>query len=224
MTRRSSTIGLSLLCALASCAFVVQSASAAKAVNTTAFTCVKNGGNLDFKDPHCNEQVTAGTGEYGHELIKVGETTEIEASNTSKVEFSGGAFGASIIGTCNKARTLGELHNIDQSGKHTVTGESFTEITDCSVQKPAKCDVQEPLVVGTEFEGVEGLGPEKDQMGGEVRPIGGGETFVTIKFVNLGAEKCALNGKSSGVGGSTVGTGAIPPTEKFSGEANFTIQ
>ena len=82
MIGRRATVGLSLLCALAFCAFAAQSASAAKAVNTTAFTCVE-GATKDFSDAHCDTKVTAGTGQYGHVVIPQGTTTEVVGENTT---------------------------------------------------------------------------------------------------------------------------------------------
>jgi hypothetical protein len=229
MIGRRTAVGLSLLCALAFSALATQSASAAKAVNTTAFTCVKGGGFKDFKDPHCNTFAGVEKGEYGHISIKAGETTKIEATNTEIVGFSSSLGGVKVGGFCNKATTEGNLHNIEsESKKHTVTGELSTKISECTVTKPAKCIVKEPLVVETTFEGVEGLGPEKNQMGAELKAKNGEGAFVTIEFKNKGAEACALNGKSfvvqsiGGAGSGTVGTGSPPPTEKFTGEANFT--
>jgi hypothetical protein len=74
-----TTICFSLVSALMFCALAAQGASAAEAKNTTAVTCVKNGGLLDFKDAHCDETVEPGTGEFGHvELTNTVEgTTEI---------------------------------------------------------------------------------------------------------------------------------------------------
>jgi hypothetical protein len=228
MIGRRTAVGLSLFCALAISSFATQNASATQAVNTTALTCVKGGGLQDFKDAHCNNLAEKGKGEYGHEPIKANITTEIEATNTENVNFSSSFAGVKVGGVCKKATTSGNLHNMDSEGKHTVTGELSTQISECTVEKPTKCVIQEPLVVETTFVGVEGLGPEKNQMGAELKAKNGGGAFVTIEFKNKGAESCALNGKSfvvqsiGGGSGGTVGTGAPPPTEKFTGEANFT--
>jgi hypothetical protein len=230
MIGRRAVIGLSLLSALLVCAFAAQSASAAKSANTTAVTCVKGEGKLDFKDAHCDEKVAVpGTGEYGHVDIaptkgKPEETTKITFDNTTTggvtddAVLKGTAFGTNTEITCKKVHGEGGLHNVEtESKKHTVTGTVTVKYTDCSVQKPAKCDVKEPIEFNAEFEGVDGLGPEKDTMGVEFKPDGGGTKFVSITYINLGAEKCALNEKTVSVDGTAIATGTPNPKEKHSG-------
>lgn len=222
MIGRRTAVGLSLLCALLFSAIVVQSASAAKAVNTTAFTCVEKGGNTDFEDAHCDKKVPAGTGKFGHVAIKNDETTEITIDNsvTGGAEdpwvLAGKAFGAATEVTCNKVHGTGQLHNVETTGKHTLTGEVTIVLTGCSVQKPSKCDVKEPIEVKTTFEGVEGLGPEGKGMGLEFKPKEGSLLF-SLNYINNGAESCALNGKSVKVEGSVLAKGAPGPTAQHSG-------
>ena len=85
MIRRRSIVGLSLLSVLAFCAFAAQGASAAweTATNTTAWTCVENGGSKDFKDADCSEATTAGSGKFGHVAIPNASKTSIESSSSS---------------------------------------------------------------------------------------------------------------------------------------------
>src|SRR5689334_16146452 len=80
MARRSA-VGLSLICALVFCALSAQSASAAEGKNTTAFECVKGGGAKDFSDAHCDNNVGAGKGEYGHVVLTLNEKVSISISN-----------------------------------------------------------------------------------------------------------------------------------------------
>ena len=226
MIGRKTTVGLSLLCALLFSAIAVQSASAAKAVNTTAVTCVENGGKKDFKDAHCDEKVVEGTGKFGHEAIANDTTTEIGVTNTltggatDPAVLKGKAFGAAAEITCNKVASEAKksfIHNVESpEKKHTVTGTVVVNYTDCSVQKPAKCDVKEPIQVKAEFEGVEGLESadktKKETMGVQFKAKGA-EAFAKIEFVNLGAEKCSLDKKTVSVEGSAIGTGTPEPSK-----------
>lgn len=219
MIRRRTTTGLSLLCALAFCAFAAQSASAAKAVNTTAFTCVKDGGNLDFSDAHCDSKVTQGTGSYGHVAIQPGTTLDVIGDNTttagatSPAVLKGKAFGTAVEISCATVTGEGTLHNIHDStgSQHTVTGTATSKISKCTVLKPAKCVIAEPIEVAAELEGVEGIGAEKNTMGIEAKPDGGGKVFLSITFKNKGAEKCGLNEKTLSVEGTAIGTGSVDP-------------
>ena len=219
MIGRRTTVGLSLLCALLFSAIAVQSASAVKAVNTTAVTCVENAGLKDFKDAHCDEKVTAGTGKFGHEAIKNDETTEIEATNTTNAVLKGKAFGAASEITCTKVASEAKkafFHNIEHAAtkQHTVTGTLISSFTECSVQKPLKCDVKEPIVVEAEGEAVEGLesGGKKETMGFQVKAKAG-KPFAAITYINNGAEKCALKGKTVNVTGSAIATGTPEPSK-----------
>ena len=223
MIGHRTAVGLSLLCALIFSAFAVQSASAAKAVNTTAFTCVVAGGNDDFMDPHCDAKVTAGTGNYGHVAISPPLTTEITVDNsttggTDPAVLEGKAFGAATQITCKKVHGEGTIQNTEHfaTKQHTVDGTITIKYTECSVQKPLKCDVKEPLeVFKAKFEGVEGLGPEGKGMGVEVGP-NESKNLTQITYINNGAELCALNGKTVNVEGSAISTG-IEPAAKHSG-------
>ena len=219
MIGRKTTVGLSLLCALLFSAIAVQSASAAKAINTTAFTCVENAGAKDFKDAHCDEKVAEGTGKFGHVAIKNDETTEIDVTNTTNAVLKGKAFGAASEITCTKVASEAKksfIHNVEHAAtkQHTVTGTVIVRYTECSVQKPLKCDVKEPIVVEAEFEGVEGLesGGKKDTMGVQFKAKAG-KPFAAITYVNNGAEACALNGKTVNVTGSAIGTGTPEPSK-----------
>lgn len=224
MIGRRTAVGLSLLCALLFSAIAVQSASAVPSTKTTAFTCVKGGGGLDFSDAHCDKKVAGGTGEYGHEPIKNNETTDITVDNSttgggkSPAVLKGKAFGAATEISCETVHGEGTIHNTEPSAeKHTVTGTITVLYKDCTVLKPAKCSVTEPIEVKAEFHGVEGLGPNKDTMGVEFFPHGGGSTFVSIQYTNKGAESCALNGKTLPVEGTAIATGTPNPKEKHSG-------
>lgn len=220
MIGRGTTVGLSLLCALFFSAIVVQSASAAKAVNTTAVTCAKTfSGGQGFSDPHCDKTVFSGA-EYEHKAIPADTTTEIETDNTltggatDPAVLAGKSFGVATEITCNKVSGTGTLHNTESEGKfHTVTTTLTTKYTECSVQKPLKCDVKEPIEFTANVEGFE----EGENMGINFKPAVG-ETFVAISYINNGAESCVLNGKAINLTGSAVATSAgTAPNAKHSG-------
>ena len=235
MIGRKAAVGLSLLCALLLCAFAAQTASAAKAINTTAFTCIaKEKG--DFEDEHCDKKVTLGTGKFGHVPItaKNGETTKVTVTNEKTANkttepssqlLKGSLAGATVEITCKKAHGTGELHNIEHAAtkEHTVTGIVLIEYTGCEAKKPAKCTVKEPIEVKAAGEGVEGLGAGKNEMGAEYKPEGGGKTFTTI--TPSGAE-CALKETPLEVQGTAIATGGTATqTEKHGGATSvFTTE
>jgi hypothetical protein len=162
MFKRKFVLGLALLSALAMCAIGAQGASAAweTAKHTTAFTCVKGGGSLDFAkgDSHCSgAQVTPGTGEYGHVTIAAGTKTTVETSN----ETTGGArepsiltgslFGVALKITCNKTENgLNEsyLENVLTGTDHDVVGTMSIKFRECTVTgNGATCKVKEPIAM-----------------------------------------------------------------------------
>lgn len=224
MIGRRATAGLSLLCALAFCAVAVQSASAevgTKAVNTTAVTCVEGKGESDFKDPHCDEKVEPGTGKFGHVGVTAGETKSINAVNTSTISLKGMIGGVLTELTCLKMATTTEksfVHNIETEKKHTLTGNGTALFTECEVKKPAGCRVKEPITAAADFEGVEGLGAGKNEMGVEFKGAGGG-AIAELVFENKGAEKCGIanGGKAYVAKGSAIGTSQESQTNKHTG-------
>ncbi|MGB7685469.1 MAG: hypothetical protein WBL45_06755 [Solirubrobacterales bacterium] len=226
MIGRRSTIGLSLLCALAFCAFAAQSASAVHAKNTTAFTCIWAGpGNGEFADPHCDEKVGLGNGPYHHKEIPPlpVETTELEVTNetteeaTEPLKLNSVVAGVGMEVLCKKAASAAKttyLHNVDIEGNHTVTGTILINVTECEVKKPTNCKIKEPIVITATFEGVEGLGKGKDERGLEFKGEGKEGEFATLNF---SGEKCAFAGKAFPIQGSAIGTGQPGPKEEWSG-------
>jgi hypothetical protein len=236
MNGRRTAVGLSLLCALAFCAFAAQSASAqigTKAKNTTAFTCVKGGGLRDFKDAHCDEFVGAEKGEFGHVAIPLNETTELEVTNSetanktteaASITIKTNLAGVSVEITCKTATTNGAaeksfIHNVESEPKvHTATGTLAILLKDCEVKKPAKCSVKEPIEMKALFEGVEGLGPNKDTHGVEFKGDPDAQApLLSITLQNNGPEPCALAGKTVGIFGTMIATGTPSPKDKHSG-------
>lgn len=220
-----ATVGLSLLFTLAFCAFDAVGASAAPAKNTTAFTCVPEGGEKDFSDAHCDKKVTAGEGKFGHVVIPLNETTEITVTNAKtknataessptifKFPFGGG----NVEVSCKTVHGVGTIHNVEPVFKeHKVTGTLTIKATECKVEKPANCKVKEPIEFKTEFEGVEELGMEKDTHGIEFRKhFEAAAPFIGITFE--GAE-CGLKGKTAPIEGTMIATGGPNPKERQSG-------
>lgn len=226
MIGRRITVGVSLLCTLLFSATAVQSASAVKAVNTTAVTCVENGGSKDFKDAHCDEKVAAGTGKFGHVAIEAGKTTTVVVTNektkngtteTTPTTFKGTAFGAKLEGSCQTVTGEGTFKNEEpEPGVHTGSGTGSIKATNCKVDKPTKCTVKEPLVIPGIGSPVEGLGAGKNEMGAELKPAEG-EIFSSVTLENKGEEKCSLAGKPLEVKGTAIATSALAPTEVHSG-------
>jgi hypothetical protein len=224
MKGRRAVLGLSLLPALVFCVFAAQSASAAPAKNTTAFTCVQNGGLKDFLDQHCDNKVGPGLGPFGHLPIALNQTTEITVTNAKTqnetLEAAPTTFkfifeGKPVEVSCKTVHGVGTLHNVEpQLAEHRVTGTLTIKVTECKV-KPMKCIVKEPIEFKTEFEGVEGLGPEGNTHGIEYRPhVESGGALVTLAFE--GAE-CFLKGKVIAIKGTMIATGGPAPNEKHSG-------
>lgn len=221
MVGRKAVAGLSLLSALLFCAFAVQSASAAVAVNTTAFTCTSTAKVLDFSDAHCDNKV-APPSKFGHTEIAPKTKTAFTVTNAETLNetkeatsqtLKGELFGTKLEITCKTVHGTGTLENTEKEKQHNVEGEGTVKFTNCEVKKPAKCTVKEPIEFTSKAVGVEGLGAGKNEMGLEFKPAAG-EIFVSI--ILEGAE-CALKGKPLEVKGSAIGTGKPAPTEKHAG-------
>jgi hypothetical protein len=209
MIGRRAVIGLALLGALILSAFAAPSASAASATNTTAYTCVEGAGK-DFSGFTCNINVTPGTGSFGHAAIKAGETTETDIE-IFFTRIKGELGGVKLEITCSFVDQGSSLTNTEPSAKaHNVSGSATLKIVFCTVMKPAKCTVKEPVVTELIFEGVEGLGVGKNEMGLEFKPKKG-TTFFSL---TLEGKECALKGIPLEVKGTAIATGELFPTEK----------
>jgi hypothetical protein len=225
MIRRGATMGLALLCAFAFCAFAAQSAIAqvgTKATNTTAVTCVKvTPGTGDFEDEHCDKLHSTDEGNYVHEEVAKDTTTELEVSQESASKISGTVAGVATEITCNIVVSLPEksfIHNVETEGKHTVTGSVQIEFAECTVVKPSKCVIKEPIVLTAGYQAVEGLN-KKAEMGVEFVGTGESKILTETTFANKGEEKCALlnGGKAFIVKGSMIATGKVAQGNKQTG-------
>ena len=215
MIGRRALISFSLLTALLFWASPVQSASASVSTNTTAVTCVPEGGFgwEDFIDGHCNTKTTPGEGSYVHETIAQNTTTEVSAINTQAAVLKGKIGLTSMEISCGFTKSNSKsslIHNVQVEGKHTLTGTDKTQFTSCVVVKPAKCTVKEPIESSASVVGVEKLGAFENEMGVELKGTGKEETLAEISF--LGAE-CALKGQTFNVKGSVIGTSG--PTSRI---------
>jgi hypothetical protein len=140
MSRRRAVVGLSVLCALVFSAFAVSSASAA----TTAGECTSATGNTkDFKDAHCDESVTAGTGAFGHILFAAGTTTNVTATNdttgtTDPFVLEGKVAGVVIKISCASVSATGTVTN--NAGGTVSFGNATTSFTNCTQKAPVACE------------------------------------------------------------------------------------
>lgn len=159
MIGRRAAIGLSLVCALAFCAFAAQSASAK---GITAFTCAKSEKG-SFDDAHCNKGNAKGT--FGHTELKEGTAVTISNKNTANATTDHtmaighliGFDGEKVTNTCTKAHGTGVIANTThENGKEEkvmgVTGEINTFFTDCVVsgdlaKKDPSCKIKGGTVI-----------------------------------------------------------------------------
>jgi hypothetical protein len=215
---------LALLSALVVSAIAAPSAFAVTAKNTTAFTCVKvaKAKTGDFEDAHCDVTSKEKTGEFTHELILPNVTTNVvltnEKTKNATTESTPAILKTTIFGvqteiTCKKANGEGTFTNEETEPKvHTGKGSGSTKMTECTVAKPSKCTVKEPIEIKLVGVPVEKLGAKENEMGGELKPAVG-ETIVEV--VLQGAE-CAVKATYK-VNGTVIATGTPSPTEKHSG-------
>ena len=223
MIGRRAVLGISLLSTLLFCAFAAQSASAAKATNTTMVTCVKEpNGKGHFEDAHCDKKHPTHEGEWTHSIpVELGVSTEVAATNcgvTNSTKDCEPALLKSKIGltaveiTCNTTETEPKtslVHNAQTGTEHKITGTVRTLFKTCTVNKPLKCTAKEPIEANSTVEAVEKLGVAENEMGIEFKGSGAEETFAEITFEG---SECSLKNKTFKAKGSVVGTSG-PTTE-----------
>lgn len=214
MTGRKTVIGMALVCALALCALAASNAAAS---GTTAFTCAENGGEKDFSDAHCDKQVKAGEGKFGHVSIAVGTTQEITVSNektaseTTAAEptvLTGTLAGIAVEVVCNSVTGTGTLKNEEVAGAMQAAGNVTMEHSKCTVAKPPTCSVAEPIVYKNHFKTYQ----NGTEMGVEYKPENEVE-FGSFVLKNNGAQTCLCKGTYK-IEGSYEGTAAGSPTGK----------
>lgn len=188
MTAQRAFAGLGLLCALIFCAIAAPSASAQ---GTTAFTCEKGGGALDFSDAHCDNKVTAGTGTFGHVIIAENLGTPIVTTNEKTKNATTNPTPVILKGKeteieCTKFAGTAAATNIVDANKvmQNEGTKVVIELSGCTVKAPVNCKVKEPVkFTGTHLT-TETL--EKTEMAIEYKPAG--EHFMALEFEGAGCE------------------------------------
>jgi len=235
MIGRRAAIGLSLLCALALCAFAAPSASALQ--GTTAFTCkpeVEPGEKTKgFLDEHCTKTAEGAKVKFIHAAIAEEVFTKLSVTNNetttknvtskfkAKVEkklfeaeataFTGCAEGSSVT---NKL----------VGGKMKTDGTACGEFTGVKVTQPEKCSVPKNAIAleGSIWTGVALENPitKKDVMWLEFVPEAG---LPLAEFEITGAE-CPLKGKKVQVTGSAATEELIPASPLDGATVKFTTK
>jgi hypothetical protein len=218
--RRAITV-LAFLCALVFSLFASQSAFA-EIPETTAFECTKSAATRDFSDAHCDITTTPQSN-FGHTKLSNTVETAVTATNektanmtlsSTPATLEGEAAGMKVKITCTKLSGSGKLINEEPSaGVMRVKGTGSGEATDCTVEKPLKCTVAEPIVGGGSAVSLTNLGAGKNEMGAESSPPAGQKVYAVIEFLNKGAEVCAFNKSKFNIEGSGVGTSPIGSDE-----------
>lgn len=227
MVKHRAAIGLSLLSALVFCAFAAQSASAAVAKNTTAFTCIPEpNGKGDFEDAHCDKTHPKKEGKFTHSLITNAKTlvdssnqkVTNETKNSEPAVFKGTVFTLPFQIECSEVTATSELSNEEPAAKeHKIKfAKNVYNFSKCTASKPAKCTApKEPIIGEASGEGVEGLeGPkgEANAMGIEFKGSKAEEGFVEITFPKASNPECPIAEKPFVISGSMIATSG-PTTE-----------
>lgn len=221
MAGRRTVVGLSLLIALVSSAVAAQSASAV--LGTTAFECVEVELKLgDHNDPHCSEY--SGLGDYAHKPIEENKKLGVIVNNQKTGDSTKAAVSANFTGKAGKVDVKISCTVVEgkaiatnvPSGIDKVLANEGTYLMDfsgCTVSEPAKCKVEEPIEADGPFTTRVGLGPEKNTMSVEFKPlVVGGKTLPFIEITFEGAE-CSLKGITANVDGTALATGAAGDDE-----------
>jgi hypothetical protein len=210
MIGRRSVIGLSLLCALAVCAFAASGASAAGGL--TLVTCKSGGTTKDFSRAHCasGDKVALGTGTFSHFKVEKGVPTTITGSNAATknetkeaipAELEGVVAGVILKISCPTVSSTGTTENTEPTAEnHKIVGSNVViSYTGCTVPTPSaqECKVNAGTIktVSLKSESVE------DNL--NFTPTTG-TTFTTITLE--GCKTAALNGAKTVTGSVT----AIP--------------
>jgi hypothetical protein len=208
MIGRKALTGLSLLCALAFCAFAAPSAFAVTS-GTTAVTCVptpETGGTNDYGDAHCDG--TKSLGGFGHKALAGNPTKEVEGPSLESAVLTTTAGGLETEIVCSTSSATFTVENSLVGEVHKVTVKELNKITyeSCTVPKPAgqECKVKSK---GEEKAGMISTNALKGEsvepsMGIEFKPVEG-TTFTTL--VLEGCKTAGLN-KEYAVTGTVTST------------------
>ncbi|HEX6666851.1 MAG TPA: hypothetical protein VF081_09680 [Solirubrobacterales bacterium] len=148
MNKHRTIAGLCMLCALLVSAFAAQSAVAIS--GTTAFTCVKGGGDKSLRGEHC---LTTGEAakEYGHVAIAQDKQTEMIATNSqtanntassSLIRLKSTIGGVPVEFTAAGITGVGWLENkVAANGEHYTHSKGTITFTGVEVKSPSGCQV-----------------------------------------------------------------------------------
>jgi hypothetical protein len=217
MIRLRTAVGFSLLCACVFCAFAAPSASAK---GTTAFTCVKGGGALDFTDAHCDNEVTPGSGSFGHvslgtepKVIEVTNAgTKSATTESTPLVLNATITGAPIEISCAKVNGSATITNKEIGGVMQNEGREISmNISECVFLKPAQCSLKAgELKLATKVTSLTVENIKGTEMGVKFEP----EKFAGVLFeAEIEGAECPFKGKVAQVVGSTTATGPRPSTE-----------
>jgi len=244
MIGRKAVVGLSLLCALCFCAFAASSASAK---GTTAGECKSASGSKDFKDAHCDEEVAAGTGSFGHVLFEKGSAvkyTGVNDTTGTKTPWmlEGKLAGVVVTVECTEVTSAGSVTNEEVGGVMKLKfGDIKVTATGCTVPTQPACTVEVPVFetgvtdpMNLKKEAVEKTGPTGEiikahaevagstEMGLKFAPTEG-TTFVTLVFSGVGCP-AALKGNKPVQGfayGTSKGRGSTEATSSSGATLTF---
>ena len=174
------------------------------------------GGSEDFADAHCDEYVGEGAGQYGHELIPLSETAEVEVEGTSAFTLHSAPAGLNVTVTASAVSGTGWIENTavetEEATDHRVTGHVSLELSGFTAEGTIKkCDVHEPVEVTADLESAED--PASGTMGVKFSESEEGESGA---FTQITLEGCALAGTYP-LNGNMVATGAATEGLKGSG-------
>ncbi len=216
MIERRPALGLALLCVLGSMAIAAQSAGAIEIPETTAFECTPSAVTKDFSDAHCDTTKSSST--FGHKQLSEFVETAFSVTNAKTASSTTASTPASLEGevdlvktsiTCTNVSGSGALINEKEIGTMKVEARVTVEFTGCTVIKPAKCTVAEPIKVLANAVTRTNLGASKEEMGLELQPATGG-VFATIEYTNLA--ECILKNTKVKLEGTAIGTGSLGST------------
>jgi hypothetical protein len=180
MNGRRIAVGFSLLCALSLCAFAAPGAMAAK--GSTVFTCVEKGGQQEFADADCDNQVE-GKGKYGHVEIKAGAQTAAEftleaGAGVPKFEATIGGVKAEIL--CGEAKGKENIENVNAAPMRVTANSVIIYFTKCV---PVGVLAFEGCTVQSEEIAIENTSNEtiQDTMEVEFTPVLGNFGLVRLK-------------------------------------------
>lgn len=219
-------IGIAVLCTVVLGAFAAGTASA----EDRAYTCSEKAGTKSFSDAHC---VKAEGSKYGHELIKVAETsvtgtnaqTASETAVAAVTKLSGTITGVATEVQCTAVAGTGTLTNDSTEPGLSVSGQGTIEYSGCTVAKPAEkgCKVSGGAVKTNEVSATT-LGQATGKV--KVSPTSG-TTFASVKIESCSIEALnatfpvtgSLIAAASGATLSTTHTGITEQnTFKFGGQ------